>query len=200
MADSRLILASGSPRRSEILTGLGIPFEVDPPSVEETLRPGETGEEAAARLAAEKAGEVSGRRPDRWVLAADTLVLLDGEILGKPSDAHDAAQMLRRLSGREHRVVTAVRLVREGRPAGEAVEVSGVRIAALSEPEVLWYVSTGEPMDKAGAYAVQGLGARFIEAVNGSYTNVMGLPARGVYRLLREAPDPALAGLALASP
>jgi septum formation protein len=108
--------------------------------------------------------------------------------------------MLRRLSGREHRVVTAVRLEREGRPPGEAVEVSRVRIAAMTEPEVLWYVGTGEPMDKAGAYAVQGLGARFIEAVNGSYTNVMGLPAREVYRLLREAPDPALSALALASP
>jgi septum formation protein len=134
------------------------------------------------------------------VLAADTLVLLDGEILGKPSDPRDAARMLRRLSGREHRVVTAVRLVREGRPPGEAVEISRVRISEMSETEIRWYVSTGEPMDKAGAYAVQGLGARFIEAVNGSYTNVMGLPARDVYRLLREAPDPALSALALASP
>ncbi len=201
MSGSLLILASGSPRRAEILTGLGIPFEVDPPKVDEIVRPGETGEGAASRLAAEKASEVSRRRPGRWVLAADTLVLLDGEILGKPSDPGDAARMLRRLAGREHRVVTAVRLSRGGEePGGAAVELSRVRIAPMGEDEVSWYVGTGEPMDKAGAYAVQGLGARFIESVSGSYTNVMGLPAREVYRLLREAPDPALSELALASP
>ncbi|MGH9367780.1 MAG: Maf family protein [Thermoanaerobaculia bacterium] len=200
MADTRLILASGSPRRAEILTGLGFPFEVDSPRVDEAVRPGESAERAASRLAAEKAAEVAGRRPGRWVLAADTLVLLDGEILGKPSGESDAAKMLRRLAGREHRVVTAVRLRRKEDPGREAVEVSHVRIAPMSQEEILWYVATREPMDKAGAYAVQGLGARFVESVSGSYTNVMGLPARAVYRLVRDAPDPALAGLALASP
>ncbi len=195
-----LVLASSSPRRKEILTALGIPFETDAAGVDEALRPGETGEEAASRLAAEKAAEVAGRRPGRWVLAADTLVLLDGEVLGKPSGPKDAAGMLARLAGREHRVVTAVRLRRGGDAGREFVEESRVRIAPMGPEEIAWYVSTGEPMDKAGAYAVQGLGARFIEAVAGSYTNVMGLPARGVYRLMREAPDPALSRLALSSP
>jgi len=199
MAEGVLILASGSPRRAEILTGLRIPFEVDPPKVEEIVRPGETGEGAASRLAGEKAEEIARRRPDRWVLAADTLVLCDGEILGKPSDGADAIRMLRRLSGREHRVVTAVRLRRGDDPGREALEVSRVRIAPMSEEELAWYVESGEPMDKAGAYAVQGLGARFIESISGSYTNVMGLPARSVYRLIAESQDRALARLALAS-
>lgn len=195
-----LILASGSPRRAEVLTGLGIPFEVDPPRVEENVRPGESGEGAASRLAKEKAEEIVRRRPGRWVLAADTLVLSDGEVLGKPLDPGDALRMLRRLAGQEHRVVTAVRLRRGDDPGREVIEVSRVRIAPMSEEELTWYVASGEPMDKAGAYAVQGLGARFIESVSGSYTNVMGLPAQGVYRLMREDPDPALARLALASP
>jgi len=195
-----VVLASGSPRRAEILTALGIPFEIDVPGLEETLLPGESGERAVSRLAAEKAAEVVRRRPNRWVLAADTLVLLDGQALGKPSDPDDAARLLSLLAGREHRVVTAVRLRRGNDPGREAAEESRVRMSPMSGEEIGWYVSTREPMDKAGAYAVQGLGARFIEAVAGSYTNVMGLPARAVYRLMREAPDPALARLALASP
>ena len=142
---------------------------------------------------------MAGRRPDSWVLAADTLVLLDGDILGKPGDEADAAKMLARLSGREHRVVTAVRLRRGADPGREIVEISGVRIAPLSSEEIRWYVATGEPRDKAGAYAVQGLGSRFIESVSGSYSNVMGLPARGIYRLMREAGDPILARRALGS-
>jgi septum formation protein len=196
-----LILASSSPRRSEILTSLGIPFRAVPSSVDEALRPGESAEAAAARLAGEKAAEVSARHPSDWVLAADTLVFFaDGRILGKPRDDAEAAQMLRQLSGREHQVVTAVRL-RRGTDAGqEDVAVSGVRIAALAEEEIAWYVATGEPRDKAGAYAVQGLGARFIESISGSYTNVMGLPARTVYRLLRDARDPALSVLGPAYP
>ena len=125
-------------------------------------------------------------------------MLIDEMVLGKPADEPAARDMLRRL-GREHRVVTAVHL-RRGAEAGtgEIVE-SGVRIAPLTEDEIRWYVATGEPRDKAGAYAVQGLGARFVESVTGSFSNVMGLPARTVYRLLREAPDPDLGRLALAS-
>ena len=200
MADGFLILASGSPRRAEILTTLGIPFEVDASRIAEEIRLGESGEQAAARLAAEKAAEVASRRPGRWVLAADTLVLLDGDTLGKPTDERDAARMLRRLAGCEHRVVTAVALQRDGDPPRGIVVQSRVSMAPMTEEEIFWYVGTREPMDKAGAYAVQGLGARFIERVSGSFTNVMGLPARSVYRLMREAPDPALARLALASP
>jgi nucleoside triphosphate pyrophosphatase len=200
MPDALLVLASESPRRAEILTGLGIPFTVDPPSVEEKVGVGETAQRAASRLAAEKGAQVAARHPETWVLAADTLVFLAGEILGKPADAADAARMLRRLSGQEHQVVTALRLRRGDDPGRELLEQSRVRIAPMTDEEVDWYVATREPVDKAGAYAVQGLGARFIESVSGSFTNVMGLPARGVYRLLREAPDPALARLALASP
>jgi septum formation protein len=191
------VLASSSPRRSEILTALGIPFVVDPADIPEEIAPGESGERAASRLAAEKAACVAARRPESWVLAADTLVLLGGRILGKPRDGAEAAEMLRFLGGREHRVVTAVRLTRGTGPGREIVETTGVRIAPLSEEEILWYVATGEPRDKAGAYAVQGLGARFIESVDGSYTNVMGLPARAVYILLRESGDPSLTGLSL---
>jgi septum formation protein len=183
----QLILASSSPRRSEILTSLGIPFRVDPADVDEQIRAGESGETAASRLASEKAASVAGRHPDSWVLAADTLVLLDGDILGKPRDDSDAAEMLQRLAGREHRVVTAVRLRKGGDEGREGVVLSGVRMSPLSPAEIRWYVATGEPRDKAGAYAVQGLGARFIESVNGSFTNVMGLPARAVYTLLKES-------------
>jgi len=161
---------------------------------------GETAQRAASRLAGEKAAQVAARHPDMWVLAADTLVFLSGEILGKPADPEDAARMLRRLSGQEHQVVTALRLRRGDDPGKELLEQSRVRIAPLTDEEVDWYVGTREPVDKAGAYAVQGLGARFIESVSGSFTNVMGLPARGVYRLLREARDPVLARLALVSP
>jgi septum formation protein len=192
-----LVLASSSPRRAEILTALGIPFVVDPAEISEEIAPGESGERAASRLAAEKAACVTARRPESWVLAADTLVLLGGRILGKPRDGAEAAEMLRFLGGREHRVVTAVRFTRGAGPGREIVETTGVRIAPLSEEEILWYVATGEPCDKAGAYAVQGLGARFIESVDGSYTNVMGLPARAVYLLLRESGDPSLSGLSL---
>lgn len=188
--DAKLVLASTSPRRAEVLTSLGIPFVVDPSDVDEGIRPGESGELAASRLAAEKAALVASRRPQSWVLAADTLVLLDGAILGKPRDDAEAAEMLEKLAGREHRVVTAVRLRRGDDPGREIIELSGVRISPLSPEEIRWYVATGEPRDKAGAYAVQGLGARFIEAVHGSYTNVMGLPARAVYLLLRESRDP----------
>jgi septum formation protein len=181
-----LILASASPRRAQILTELGIPFLVDPADVDEILLPGESADAAAARLAAAKAKAVSGRRPADWVLAADTLVLLDAEILGKPCDDAEAGAMLRRLAGREHRVVTGVCL-RRGAAVFETVASSAVRFAPMSADEIAWYVATGEPRDKAGAYGVQGLGARYIEAIAGSYTNVMGLPARDVYRLMTEA-------------
>jgi septum formation protein len=197
---NRIVLASSSPRRAEILGSLGIPFVTDPAEVAEEVRRGETGKEAASRLAAEKAALVARRRPTAWVLAADTLVLLDGRILGKPRDDADARRMLRWLSGRRHRVVTAVRLRRGEDPGREIVEISSVRIAPLSASEIRWYVATGEPHDKAGAYAVQGLGSRFIESVSGSYSNVMGLPARAAYLLLRDSGDPGLARLALSSP
>ncbi len=194
-----LILASASPRRAEILRSLGIPFTVAPSDIPEEPLPGETAEAAARRLAAEKAALAAGRAPDSWVLAADTLVFLDGATLGKPADDREAAAMLRRLAGREHGVVTAVHLRRGAAPGRGIAALSRVRFAPMTEEEIAWYVNTGEPRDKAGAYGVQGLGARFIEEVRGSFTNVMGLPARAVYLLLRDAADPALALLALSS-
>jgi nucleoside triphosphate pyrophosphatase len=197
---SSLVLASSSPRRAEILTSLGIPFEADAADVDEALRPREGAAPAAARLAEAKARAIASRRPNRWILGADTLVVLEEAILGKPRDAEDAGRMLRLLAGREHRVVTAVALLRADSPARVLLEESRVRIAPLTAEEVSWYVDTREPMDKAGAYAVQGLGSRFIEEIRGSYTNVMGLPARAVYRLMREAGDPSLARLALSCP
>jgi septum formation protein len=195
----KLILASASPRRAEILRSLGIPFTVSATDVPEDLLPGETAEAAARRLAADKAARAAERAPESWVLAADTLVFLDGATLEKPRDDADAAAMLRRLAGREHGVVTAVHL-RRGADAGRGVaEISRVRFAPMSDAEIAWYVATGEPRDKAGAYGVQGLGARFVAEIRGSFTNVMGLPARAVYELLRGAPDPALGLLALSS-
>jgi septum formation protein len=192
-----LVLASASPRRALILSELGLSFVVDPAHVPEDLAAGEDAEASAVRLAAAKAAAVAERRPEDWVLAADTLVELDGSVLEKPRDDADAATMLRRLSGREHRVVTAVRL-RRGAPEGwGSVCWSSVRFSPLSEEEIAWYVRTGEPRDKAGAYGVQGLGARFVESIAGSYTNVMGLPARDVYRLMKEAGAGALATSAL---
>ncbi|HXM78331.1 MAG TPA: Maf family protein [Thermoanaerobaculia bacterium] len=193
-----LVLASGSPRRAQILTELGIAFTVDPPGVPEDLLPGEAAETAATRIAAAKAAEVVRRRPGAWVLAADTLVFSGGEILGKPRDPGEAKTMLRSLAGRRHRVVTAIHLQRDA-STWTSIAWSTVQFSALSDEEIDWYVATGEPLDKAGAYGVQGLGARFVEAISGSYTNVMGLPAREVYRLMRAAGDPALGCLALSS-
>jgi nucleoside triphosphate pyrophosphatase len=194
-----LVLASASPRRAEILRSLGIPFSIRPVNLSEDPLPGETAEAAAMRLATEKAARAAARDPDVWVLAADTLVYLDGAILGKPRDDAEAGGMLRRLAGREHGVVTALSLRRGDAPARSMAEVSRVRFASMTAEEIVWYVATGEPRDKAGAYGVQGLGARFIEEIHGSFTNVMGLPARAVYRLLRGVPDPALSSLALSS-
>lgn len=195
-----LVLASSSPRRAQILQSLAIPFDVEPAGIEERVRDGESVTDAALRLAREKAQEVAPRRPGRWVLAADTLVEIGGTILGKPADRADARRMIASLAGREHRVATGLWLVRHGEEGCGMVEESGVTMAPMSEEEIAWYAATGEPDDKAGAYALQGLGGRFVEAVHGSWTNVMGLPARGVYRLLRSAGARDLALLAPSSP
>lgn len=137
-----------------------------------------------ARIAAAKARAVGCRIPGSVILGADTAVVLDEEVLGKPRDDREAAAMLRRLSGRTHRVMTGVAL-RRGEEVVQEVAVTRVRFLGLSEAEVAWYVATGEPRDKAGAYAIQGLGSRFIEWIEGSYSNVVGLPVATVYRLLR---------------
>jgi len=180
-----LILASSSPRRRELLEALGVRFRVRPVDVDETPRPGEAAEAYVARLAVEKA--TARGEAGELVLAADTVVTLDGALLGKPDDADDARRMLEHLAGREHKVLTGVTLWEAGsRRQASGVETSGVRIAALSREEIDWYVATGEPLDKAGSYAIQGLGALFVDAVEGNYSNVVGLPLPLTYRLAAE--------------
>jgi septum formation protein len=183
---SRLVLASGSPRRRELLARLGLEFDVVHPDVDESVKPGEAPVDHVRRLAADKADTVSRLRPDVIVLAADTTVDVDGEILGKPLDDGDARAMLRALSGRTHQVHTGV-AVRRGALTIHEVVTSDVTFAPLSESTIEWYVATGEPLDKAGAYAVQGQGAVLVELVRGSTTNVVGLPLHAVMRLLRRA-------------
>ncbi len=183
--EPRLVLASASPRRAALLSALGIPFRVVVSGVDESLRPGEDGSAAAERLARAKAEAVSGA-DGLPVLGADTVVLCDGAILGKPESAADAARMLRALGGRTHEVVTGVALAAAG-TVRSGVERTEVRFASLSEAQIDWYVSTGEPFDKAGAYHVDGGGAAFIESLSGSPSNVAGLPVRLLLRLAREA-------------
>ena len=183
--EPRLVLASASPRRARILRDLGVSFRVEVSHEDESLRPGEDGTAAVERLARAKALAVArgGTLP---VLAADTEVLCDGHILGKPADERDALAMLRRLAGRAHEVVTGVCVVDRG-VARSGVERSVVRFAPMSEGELAWYAATGEPLDKAGGYHVDGKGALFIETVEGSPSNVAGLPVRLLLRLVREA-------------
>jgi septum formation protein len=185
-----LILASASPRRQDLLRSAGIPFSVQPADVDETPLPGEDPRECAERLAREKALKVAKSTPDDLVLGADTVVVVGGEMLAKPADAADAARMLRILSGREHQVITGVCLVQPG-TAGQrsadktASETTVVTMNELSEEEIREYVATGEPMDKAGGYAIQGIASRWIPRIQGDYSNVVGLPVALVYRMLR---------------
>ena len=153
--------------------------------VDERFLEGETPEHAVARLAEAKAATATAAHPDAVVLGADTTVVVGGEALAKPVNTEDAARMLHLLSGRTHEVLTGVCICFQGRRLVH-VETTRVRVAQLSDPEIAWYVSTGEPLDKAGGYAVQGLAARFIEGIDGSYSNVVGLPISSVYRLLKE--------------
>ncbi|HEX9187611.1 MAG TPA: nucleoside triphosphate pyrophosphatase [Vicinamibacteria bacterium] len=183
--EPRLVLASASPRRARILRDLGVPFRVVVSHEDESLRPGEDGLAAVERLARAKALAVA-RDEGLPVLAADTEVLCDGTMLGKPRDEADAVSMLRRLAGRAHEVVTGVCVV-SGGEARSGVEKSRVVFAPMSEAEIAWYASSGEPLDKAGGYHVDGRGALFIETVEGSPSNVAGLPVRLLLRLVREA-------------
>lgn len=179
-----MVLASGSPRRRELLAGLGLRFDIRAADVDETPHPGEPPRDYVLRLAREKADAVArSGAPGELVLAADTAVVVDGEILGKPLDGEDARRMLRLLAGREHEVLTGVALQEVAGPGAAVVETSKVRMAPLDDREIDWYVATGEPRDKAGAYAIQGLGALFVEAVDGNYSNVVGLPVSTVYWL-----------------
>ncbi len=185
---ARLVLASASPRRRRLLTGLGLDFEVRPVEADESPLPGEGPREMVVRLARLKAATAADPGgAGELILAADTVVVLDGELLGKPADPDDAARMLGRLAGRVHQVLTGVAVLDPGlREEAYGVETSEVRIARLSPAEIDWYVATGEPLDKAGAYAIQGLGALFVETVAGNYTNVVGLPLPLTRRLFAE--------------
>lgn len=177
-----VVLASRSPRRSALLREAGIPFVTQPADVDETPRDGETPEDYACRVAEEKAVAVEAA-PGDIVLGADTVVVIDGRMLGKPIDASDAARMLRLLSDRRHEVITGICVKQAGRLHRDWAATK-VWFAALSEREIADYVASGEPFDKAGAYAIQGLASKFIQRIDGSYTNVVGLPVALVYKYL----------------
>ena len=184
----KFILASASPRRRELLAAARFDFDVVPSSVPEVHQPGESPEEYVARLSRDKAAAVAAQYPDRWVIAADTTVLLGDELLEKPADAADAKRMLAAIAGKTHMVYTGVTLQNAAAGFHETrVAESEVRIVPLTEREIDWYVATGEPFDKAGAYAVQGIAAMFIDSVHGSFTNVVGLPLALLYQMLRKA-------------
>ena len=196
-----LVLASASPRRQELLRNAGISFDVQPANIDETPRLGETPQGYAERLAREKALAVWQLRTQDLVLGADTIVVIDDMILGKPVDFVDGARMLRLLSGRVHRVITGVCVIgptsrgelpvaREGELPRSfeqtASEITLVTMNELSDDEIRGYVATGEPMDKAGAYAIQGMASRWIPRIEGDYSNVVGLPVALVYAMLRK--------------
>lgn len=180
----RLILASQSPRRAELLTRLGLQFEILPAEVDESYLGDEMPADHAERLAREKAVAVARRHPDALVIGADTIVIIDGDVLGKPRDAAEAGRMLRRLADREHQVYTAV-AVAWGTRLHSAVEPVRVRFRPLDDRECDEYVATGEPMDKAGAYGIQGFGSALVESIQGDYFAVMGLPVVRTLSLLR---------------
>ena len=183
MAAARVILASASPRRRALLPQLAVQFQCHAADIDETALPGETAQTRTTRLALMKARATAAAYPDAVVIGADTLTAAGGRIYGKPRDRRDGARMLQALSGRTHRVVTAVAVVS---PRGEDVcaHVSRVRFRALTPDEIAAYWLTGEPADKAGAYAIQGRAARFIERIAGSYSGIMGLPLFETARLL----------------
>lgn len=185
-AAPELVLASGSPRRREILTALGIPFRTVPVDVDETPLPAESAIETAARLALAKAEAARGADREAWVLGADTLVDVDAETLGKPRDPAEAAAMLARLAGRSHRVTTAAALVR-GDQVLAGVDHTMVWLRELTAGAIAAYVATGEPMDRAGAYAAQGRGAALVERIDGDFFCVIGLSVRLLVVLLRQA-------------
>jgi len=182
---TRVVLASSSPRRAELLRAAGIAFDVLPADVDETPLPDESADTHVRRLAEAKARAVVTKRTSAVVLCADTVVVVDGRILGKPTDPDDAVMMLGALSGRAHEVLTAVAVIAKSTTVHVDICCTRVWVSPLSADEIAWYVASGEPIDKAGAYAIQGLGSRFIERIDGSYSNVVGLPVALVYRLLR---------------
>lgn len=183
MTAPRVVLASSSPRRRELLTLIGISHTVLPADIDESVVPGEDPRTHAERLACEKASVIAQQEPNAVVIAADTIVVLDGDILGKPRDDAEAGVMLRRLSGRGHVVFTAVAVARAGQVAS-GVEAVDVEFRDLSDDEIERYIATREPMDKAGAYGIQGFGATIVERIDGDYFAVMGLALGRMVRLM----------------
>lgn len=184
----RFVLASSSPRRRELLASIGFDFDVMPSHVPEVRAEGESAQEYVGRLSREKAEAIATAERSRWVIAADTTVQLDGELLEKPLDDADAARMLSTIAGKSHTVYTGLTLRNVDRGWREtAVIESEVRMLPLDREQIEWYVRTGEPLDKAGAYAVQGIGAMFIDSIHGSYTNVVGLPLATLFQMLVNA-------------
>jgi len=191
-----LVLASASPRRQELLRNVGIPFVVEPTDIPEVAQDGEAPRSFAERMAREKALAVFRRRPGDFILGADTIVVVDAQILGKPRDGTDAARMLRLLSGRTHQVVTGVCLLAphlrtENRELATGFEdtrseTTRVTMDSLSDADIRSYISSGEPMDKAGAYAIQGMASRWVSRIEGDYFNVVGLPVSLVYKMLHD--------------
>jgi len=194
----RLVLASASPRRAELLRAAGYEFETLIVDLDERVRPGERPDAYVRRLAMEKSAaalrKLTGARPELVVLGADTAVVVDGVILGKPIDDREAASMLKRLSGRSHLVLTGVSVRSSQLEAGH-VETTTVEFKPLTGDDVEWYVASGEGRDKAGAYAIQGLASRFIPSISGSYSNVVGLPVAVVDELVAEIASNPLSGL-----
>jgi len=184
----KIILASRSPRRAEILSAIGWPFEAVAADIDESVRADEDAVIYVKRLALTKAQTVAHKNPGSLVLGADTTVVVDGELLGQPLDDNDARRMLKLLSGKWHEVLTGVALVRADQDAQALVdhETTSVRFAEMSDEEIDWYVSTGEPHGKAGAYGIQGPAALFVEEIAGDYFNIVGLPVRLVYELISE--------------
>jgi septum formation protein len=185
-----LILASGSPRRAEILNAVGWPFEAITAGIDETLGLDEQPLDYVQRLAREKAQAVAAKLEAGLVLGADTTVVVEGELLGQPEDDEDARRMLRLLSGKWHEVLTGVALVRIGDDARVDYERTWVRFAEMSEEEVAWYVASGEPKGKAGAYGIQGKASLFISGIEGDYFNIVGLPVHLVFRMAQSMANP----------
>jgi septum formation protein len=180
-----IVLASASPRRQELLKNAGIPFSVRPANLEEVRRPNEDPRAFAERMAREKAEVVHESMPHACILGADTVVVVEDQVLGKPTSAPDAARMLRLLAGRQHQVITGVCLLGNGFEDVRS-ETTAVDFNPLTEDEIQHYISTGEPMDKAGAYGIQGLASRWISRIEGDYFNVVGLPVALVWGMLHE--------------
>jgi septum formation protein len=187
-SQSKLILASASPRRAELLRNAGISFVVEAAKIDESRRKNEPPTEYARRLAAEKARAVAKNRPGDFVLGADTIVVVDEQVLEKPRNTEDAARMLRLLSARRHLVTTGVCLIGPAQVEDVRQETTEVFFGTLSGADIRWYVETGEPMDKAGAYGIQGLASRWVEKIVGCYFNVVGLPVPLVWKMLKEGP------------